>query len=119
MAIFEWKIGIDLWHNKVMTEIEIRGKLSKSDFENLFPFLNKKGKIKNHYHRLSVDISFGFDKVSRKWNNTTLVDLRIKKSDDEEKITVKIGRFDRQRRFEEGSKQEQDRMANAYEFNLR
>ena len=83
-----------------MTEIEIRGKLSKSDFENLFPFLNKNGKIKNHYHRLSADISFGFDNTQRKWNNTTRIDLRIKKSDDEEKITAKIGRFDRKEREE-------------------
>ncbi len=83
-----------------MTEIEIRGKLSKSSFENLFTLLNKDGKIKDHYHRLSADISFGFDEASRKWDNTTQVDLRIKKSDDKEKITAKIGSFDHKERKE-------------------
>lgn len=51
-----------------MTEVEIRGKLSKADLERLFAFLEKNGKIKNHYHRLSVDISSGFNEASGKWD---------------------------------------------------
>lgn len=83
-----------------MTEIEIRGKLSKADFERLFPFLKKNGKIKNHYHRLSVDISSGFNEVTGKWDYSSLFDLRIKKSDDKEKITMKVGPYNQKERKE-------------------
>ena len=76
-----------------MTEIEIRGKLSPRDFIRLFDFFQKEGKLKDHYRRLSVDISPGFDEKTRKWNNPGKTDIRIKKSDDKEKISIKIGHF--------------------------
>ena len=83
-----------------MNEIEIRGKLAKADFERLFPFLEKNGQIKNHYHRLSVDISAGFNEATGKWDYSSLFDLRIKKSDDKEKITMKIGPYNQKERKE-------------------
>jgi len=83
-----------------MTEIEIRGKLTKADFERLFAFLEKNGKIKNHYHRLSVDISSGFNEATGKWDYSSLFDLRIKKSDDKEKITMKVGSYNQKERKE-------------------
>ncbi len=76
-----------------MIEIEIRGKLSTKDFIRLFDFFQKEGKLKDHYRRLSVDISPGFDEKTRKWNNPSKTDIRIKKSDDKEKISIKIGHF--------------------------
>lgn len=83
-----------------MTEVEIRGKLSKANFEELFAFLEKSGKIKDHYHRLSVDISSGFNEATKSWDYSSLFDLRIKKSDDKEKITMKIGPYDKKERQE-------------------
>lgn len=83
-----------------MTEVEIRGKLSKADFERLFAFFEKNGKIKNHYHRLSVDISSGFDEATKKWDYSSIFDLRIKKSDDKEKITMKVGVYHHKERKE-------------------
>ena len=76
-----------------MTEIEIRGKLSPRDFIRLFDFFQKEGKLKDHYRRLSADISPGLDEKTRKWNNPSKRDIRIKKSDDKEKISIKIGYF--------------------------
>lgn len=87
------------WINN-MTEIEIRGKLAKVDFERLFASLEKNGKIKNHYHRLSVDISSGFDETTKKWEYSSVFDLRIKKSDDKEKITLKLGPYNQKERKE-------------------
>ena len=83
-----------------MIEVEIRGKLIKAEFEKLFALLRRKGELKDHYHRLSIDISPGFDEKTRKWSNTTQVDLRIKKSDDKEKISAKIGSYDQKGRGE-------------------
>lgn len=76
-----------------MTEIEIRGKLSKDEFETLFKLLTAKGELTDHYHRLSIDISPGFDPATKTWHNTTGLDIRLKKSDDKEKISVKTGSF--------------------------
>jgi len=83
-----------------MTEVEIRGELSKADFKRLFTLLEKNGKIINHYHRLSIDISSGFDEATKKWNYSSKFDLRIKKSDDKEKITMKVGSYDKKGRKE-------------------
>lgn len=76
-----------------MTEIEIRGKLLKQKFQDLMELLEKNGKLKDHYKRLSVDISPGFKEEDRSWENVTGVDLRIKKSGDKEKISAKMGKF--------------------------
>jgi hypothetical protein len=76
-----------------MTEIEIRGKLSQDEFETLFKLLTSKGELTDHYHRLSIDISPGFDPTTKTWHNTTGLDIRLKKSDDKEKISIKTGSF--------------------------
>jgi hypothetical protein len=76
-----------------MTEIEIRGKLEKSEFEKLFELLQKSGKVVDHYHRLSIDLSPGFDPVTKTWKNSSGTDIRLKKSDDKEKISIKCGNF--------------------------
>jgi len=76
-----------------MTEIEIRGEIKKIDFAGLMKLLDEKGKLNDHYHRISVDLSLGFNEKTRKWSNPSGVDLRIKKSGDSEKISVKIGNF--------------------------
>ncbi len=76
-----------------MVEIEIRGRLDKNKFEEMMVFMQKNAKLKDHYKRLSVDISLGFDENSRSWKNLSGVDLRIKKSGDKEKISAKIGKF--------------------------
>ena len=83
-----------------MTEIEIWGKLSKVNFGELFAFLEKNGRIKDHYHRLSVDISSGFNEATKSWDYSSLFDLRIKKSNDKEKITMKVGSYDKKERQE-------------------
>lgn len=80
------------WINK-MTEIEIRGKLSKSDFDRLLKLLSKSGKLNDHYHRLSLDLSPGFDPESKTWKNSSGTDVRLKKSDNNEKISIKTGNF--------------------------
>ena len=76
-----------------MIEIEVRGKLSKSDFDRLFELFQKDGKLIDHYHRLSLDLAPGFDAESKTWKNPSGMDIRLKKSDDKEKISVKIGNF--------------------------
>ncbi|MFA4826896.1 MAG: hypothetical protein WC596_01420 [Candidatus Shapirobacteria bacterium] len=76
-----------------MTEIEIRGEIEKIDFAGLMKLLDENGKLIDHYCRISVDLSLGFDEKTRKWTNTSGVDLRIKKSGDSEKISAKIGNF--------------------------
>jgi len=83
-----------------MFEIEIRGKLENADFKRLTRLFEKDGKLINHYHRLSVDISPGFDPKTRSWPNEDQLDLRIKKSNEKEKITVKIGDFNQKKREE-------------------
>lgn len=76
-----------------MTEIEIRGKLSPTKFSELFELLSKEGKMSDHYHRLSVDISPGFDPISKTWQNSSGTDIRLKKSGDKEKLSIKTGDF--------------------------
>jgi len=76
-----------------MTEIEIRGKLSPSNFTVLFNLLSHDGKPTDHYHRLSVDISSGFDPVTKTWKNSSGTDIRLKKSDNKEKLSIKTGDF--------------------------
>jgi adenylate cyclase class IV len=83
-----------------MFEIEIRGRLVKADFERLTKLLGEKGKLINHYHRLSVDISPGFDPQTRSWPNEDQLDLRVKKTNEKEKISVKIGDFSAKKREE-------------------
>lgn len=76
-----------------MTEIEIRGKLTKEDFDKHFEMLYSKGELVDHYHRLSVDLSPGFDSINKTWKNSSGIDIRLKKSDDNEKISIKVGGF--------------------------
>lgn len=76
-----------------MTEIEIRGKITKEKFEEIMALMKKEAKLKDHYKRLSVDISPGFNEETRSWKNLTGVDLRIKKSGNKEKISAKMGNF--------------------------
>lgn len=76
-----------------MTEIEIRGKLSKDKFDELFELLNGGGELADHYHRLSIDLSPGFDPITKTWKNSSGTDIRLKKSDDKEKISIKTGNF--------------------------
>ncbi len=74
-------------------EIEIRGKLDKDGAAKTFDTLRKDGKLIKNYKRLTVDISPGFDTKTRTWKNTDNLDLRIKKSGEEEKISLKIGEY--------------------------
>lgn len=83
-----------------MEEIEIRGKLNKASFERLTKLFNKEGKLVSHYHRLSVDISPGFDPKTRSWPNLDLIDLRVKKSNEKEAIIIKVGDFNAKKRPE-------------------
>jgi hypothetical protein len=76
-----------------MTEIEIRGKLTSTKFTELFELLTKKGELSDHYHRLSVDISPGFDPQTKTWKNSSGTDIRLKKSGDKEKLSIKTGDF--------------------------
>jgi len=76
-----------------MTEIEIRGKIAMADFERLVKLLSVNGEQVDHYHRLSVDLSPGFDEKSKTWKNSSGIDMRVKKSDDKEKISIKTGNF--------------------------
>ena len=72
-----------------MTETEIRGKISKNKFEELFKLLTDDGKLTDHYHRLSIDLSPGFDPATKTWKNSSGTDIRLKKSDGKEKLSVK------------------------------
>jgi hypothetical protein len=73
-----------------MNEVEIRGVLDQAKAENLKDFLDKNAKFEKTFKRLSVDISPGFDPKTRLWNQHN-INLRIKKSDQEEKISLKYG----------------------------
>lgn len=81
------------------SEIEIRGKFSKKDFIKIKALLDKNG-ISNHYTRLSVDLSPGFNVKTRSWSDSSLLDLRVKKSGINEKISVKIGKLHSKKRIE-------------------
>lgn len=83
-----------------MEEIEIRGKLEKTDFERLTSLLSERGKLVRHYHRLSVDLSPGFDPKTRSWPKPDLIDLRVRKSNEKEVIIVKVGDFSDKKREE-------------------
>lgn len=76
-----------------MTEIEIRGKLTKDKFEKLFKLLSTGAQMLDHYHRVSVDLSPGFNPKTRTWINSSGTDIRLKKSDKKEKLSVKTGNF--------------------------
>jgi|GEM_PF-2797887 len=82
-----------------MTEIEIRGKITKEKFEEMFSLLSNKGELADHYHRLSIDISPGFDPELKTWKNSSGTDIRLKKSGEKEKLSLKMGGFqDKERR---------------------
>lgn len=82
-----------------MDEIEIRGKINKEEFEKLHAFLTKNAMLIDEYDRLTVDISPGFDPKTRNWDqinkkaDNNQIDLRIKKSGKNEKISVKLGHY--------------------------
>ena len=73
-----------------MQEIEIRGVINFEHFSRLKDYLDKHAVFEKSFKRLSVELSPGFDPVSRKWNQENL-NFRIKKSDNEEKISLKVG----------------------------
>lgn len=82
-----------MYYNWAMDEIEIRGKINKDRFEKLKVFLAKNAVLSDEYERLTVDISPGFDSESKSWKNPTEIDLRLKKSGKNEKISVKVGHY--------------------------
>ena len=99
-----------------MIEIEIRGKLSKTDFDRLSKLFKEKGFLINHYHRLSVDLSPGFDEKSKTWKNPSGIDIRLKKSDDREKLSIKIGGFHDKERKEVEVKLQAGQFLNALTY---
>lgn len=82
-----------------MDEIEIRGKINNEEFKKLQEFLSKNAELTDRYDRLTIDISPGFDPKTRNWdqinkaNDNNQIDLRIKKSGKNEKISVKLGHY--------------------------
>lgn len=94
-------------------EVEIRGKLPKLNVGRIFDFLESKAKFLRHYFRLSVDISPGFDPKTKSWKSTSKLDLRVKKSGSEEKISLKIGAFHGKNRREVEVKIEEGQFLNA------
>jgi len=82
-----------------MDEIEIRGKINQEEFKKLDVFLSERAQLVDQYNRLTIDISPGFDPKTRNWdqinkkNNNNQIDLRIKKSGRNEKISVKLGHY--------------------------
>lgn len=76
-----------------MTEIEVRGQLSPPKFTELFTLLTSEGKLSDHYHRLSIDLSPGFDPNTKTWKNSSGTDIRLKKSGEKEKLSIKTGDF--------------------------
>lgn len=82
-----------------MNETEIRGKISKNKFDELTKFLSKNAMLSDKYNRLTVDISPGFNRKLRIWDqvnkklDNTQIDLRLKKSGQNEKIVVKVGYY--------------------------
>lgn len=103
-------------NNHNMTEIEIRGKLGKSDFDRVFKLLEKSGVLIDHYHRLSVDLSPGFDPETKTWKNPSGMDIRLKKSDDKEKLSIKIGNFQDRERKEVEVKLQSGQFLSALDF---
>ncbi|MFA7301663.1 MAG: hypothetical protein WC069_05110 [Candidatus Shapirobacteria bacterium] len=99
-----------------MTEIEIRGKLSKDKFDALFKLLTSNGELADHYHRLSIDLSPGFDSTTKTWKNSSGTDIRLKKSDDKEKLSVKMGSFHEKERKEVEVKLQTGQFLSALDF---
>jgi len=99
-----------------MTEIEIRGKLSKDKFDELFKLLTSGGEFADHYHRLSIDLSPGFDPETKTWKNSSGTDIRLKKSDDKEKLSVKMGSFHEKERKEVEVKLQTGQFLSALDF---
>lgn len=99
-----------------MTEIEIRGKLSKDKFDELFKFLSDHGDLVDHYHRLSIDLSPGFDPETKTWKNSSGTDIRLKKSDDKEKLSIKTGNFHDKERKEVEVKLQSGQFLSALDF---
>ncbi len=99
-----------------MTEIEIRGKLTKEKFDELFKKLTDGGKLTDHYHRLSLDLSPGFDPASKTWKNRSGNDIRLKKSDDKEKLSMKMGSFQEKERKEVEIKLQTGEFLSALDF---
>ncbi|MFZ2152730.1 MAG: hypothetical protein WAV41_01590 [Microgenomates group bacterium] len=99
-----------------MTEIEIRGKLSKDKFDELFKLLTSGGELADHYHRLSIDLSSGFDPTTKTWKNSSGTDIRLKKSDDKEKLSVKMGSFHEKERKEVEVKLQTGQFLSALDF---
>ena len=99
-----------------MTEIEIRGKLTKEKFEELFKLLTSSGELANHYHRLSLDLSPGFDPVTKTWKNSSGTDIRLKKSGEKEKLSVKMGSFQEKERKEVEVKLQTGQFLSALDF---
>jgi hypothetical protein len=99
-----------------MTEIEIRGKLSEDKFDALFKLLTSNGELADHYHRLSIDISPGFDPATKTWKNSSGTDIRLKKSDDKEKLSVKMGSFYEKERKEVEVKLQTGQFLSALDF---
>lgn len=99
-----------------MTEIEIRGKLTKEKFDELFKRLTDSGKLADHYHRLSLDLSPGFNPVTKTWKNSSGTDIRLKKSDEKEKLSVKMGTFQDKERKEVEIKLQTGEFLSALDF---
>ena len=83
-----------------MDEIEIRGKIKREDFRNLEAFLTQNAELYDHYDRLTIDISPGLDIDSKTWKNPSQIDLRLKKSGNKEKISIKVGHYASKKREE-------------------
>lgn len=83
-------------------EIEIRGLCSKDQFQTLQKLLEEKGKFERTFKRLTVDISPGFDSQTKRWDvsRPESLDLRLKKTNEEEKISLKFGNFHEVKRKE-------------------
>lgn len=99
-----------------MIEIEIRGKLSKGKFDELFKLLTSNGELANHYHRLSIDLSPGFDPETKTWKNSSGTDIRLKKSDEKEKLSIKMGNFHEKERKEVEVKLQTGQFISALDF---
>ncbi len=99
-----------------MTEIEIRGKLSKEKFDELFKLLINSGELADHYHRLSLDLSPGFDPETKTWKNSSGTDIRLKKSDEKEKLSLKMGNFHEKKRKEVEVKLQTGQFLSALDF---
>jgi len=99
-----------------MTEIEVRGKLLKDKFDKLFKLLTSDGELSDHYHRLSIDLSPGFDPNTKTWKNNSGTDIRLKKSDDKEKLSIKMGNFHKKERKEIEVKLQTGQFLSALDF---